>query len=215
VADVALTDRDKRTLRVGGIILGVLLVAFLLFKLLSGGGGEEALPSSSPLRPTTSAPGGGGGTESPSLTPSPVLVLPVRDPFSIPPGFPVTSSGATSSPGSTTSGGSTSTSGGTTTPPTSSTPGQTTSSGPGTGGGPRGGANGASTTIGGHQVTLLDTSSNGVEQATVEVDSTVYHPSAGDTFGPNDEYELQSVSGNCATFLFGDQAFTLCVAQNK
>jgi hypothetical protein len=64
-------------------------------------------------------------------------------------------------------------------------------------------------------VTLLDVSSDGVEQATVEVDSTVYHPTAGDSFGPNRQYMLQSVSGNCATFLFGDEAFTLCVAQNK
>ena len=35
---MALTDRDKRTLRTGGIIVGVLLVGFLLSKLLGGGG---------------------------------------------------------------------------------------------------------------------------------------------------------------------------------
>jgi len=76
---MALTDRDKRTLRIGGIIVGVLLVGFLLFKLLGGGGGEVATRSTPPR--TTSAPGGGQPTETPSLTPSPVLVLPVRDPF--------------------------------------------------------------------------------------------------------------------------------------
>jgi hypothetical protein len=64
-------------------------------------------------------------------------------------------------------------------------------------------------------VTLLDASSNGVEQVSVEVDGVVYRPSAGDSFGPNRQYMLQSVSGNCATFLFGDEAFTLCVPQNK
>jgi len=70
--------------------------------------------------------------------------------------------------------------------------------------------------VGGHQVTLIDTfTTNGVEQATVSVDGTVYRPSAGQTFGPNKQYKLQSVSGNCATFLFGDQSFTLCVPQNK
>ena len=36
-----MTDRDKRTLRIGGIILGVLLVAFLLLKFLGGGGSAE------------------------------------------------------------------------------------------------------------------------------------------------------------------------------
>jgi hypothetical protein len=209
---VALTDRDKRTLRVGGIILGVLLVGFLLLKLLGGGGGEEAIPSSSPLRPTSSSPGGGGQSGSPSLTPSPVLVLPVRDPFAIPVGFPTspgTSPSTSGSPGVTTSPGTTSV-------PTTTPPSTGPSSNPGTGGGSRGpSGSGATTTIGGHQVTLLDVSSTGVEQATVEVDSTVYHPSAGDTFGPNHQYELQSVSGNCATFLFGDQSFTRCVAPNK
>ena len=56
---------------------------------------------------------------------------------------------------------------------------------------------------------------NGVERATVYVDGTVYSVAAGQTFGPNKQYQLQSVSGNCATFLFGDQSFTLCVPQNK
>jgi hypothetical protein len=65
-------------------------------------------------------------------------------------------------------------------------------------------------------VTLIDTlTQNGAEQATVSVDGTVSHPSAGESFGPNRQYMLQSVSGNCATFLFGDEAFTLCVPQNK
>ena len=206
---MALTDRDKRTLRTGGIILGVLLVAFVVFKVLTGGGAEEPLPTSSPR---TSAASGGQPTETPSLTPSPVLVLPLRDPFSIPPGFPVgpTSPGATS-PGATSPGA---TSPGATSPgatsPGATSPGATT---PGSTRTPT--ADTATTTIGGHTITLLDTSSSGVEQVSVEVDSTVYHPSAGQSFGPNRQYMLQSVSGTCATFLFGDEAFTLCVPQNK
>ena len=165
------------------------------------------------------------------MAPQPVMVLPVRDPFSIPPGFPITAGGSSTGSGtdtgtgtSTDTGTGTSTGTGTgtgsTTTPTSSTPGGTTGPGTGTGGTGNGNGNGpagtsATTTVGGHQVTLLDTSSNGAEQATVEVDSTVYHPSAGDSFGPNRQYMLQSVNGNCATFLFGDEAFTLCVPQNK
>ena len=63
---------------------------------------------------------------------------------------------------------------------------------------------------------LLDTfTANGVEQAQVEVDGTVYDPSVGETFGPNKIYRLQSVSGNCATFLYGDESFTLCVSPSK
>jgi hypothetical protein len=30
----------------------------------------------------------------------------------------------------------------------------------------------------------------------------------GETFADN--FELMSISGDCATFLFGDQSFTLC-----
>jgi hypothetical protein len=207
---MAISDRDKRTLKYGGIGVGVLLVIFLALKLLGGGGGEEAATTFSP-RSTTSAPGGtggGNGSESPSLAPSPVLVLPVRDPFAIPAGFPVSSSGSSSTGGSSSSGTSTSTS--TTTSTTTSTstsqPGTHTPTQP----------SGATQTVGGHQLVLIDTfTTNGVEQATVSVDGTVYRPSAGQTFGPNKQYRLQSVSGNCATFLFGDQSFTLCVPQNK
>ncbi len=210
-----ISDRDKRTLRIGGIILGVLLVVFLLLKLLGGGGAaEEDATSFSPRTTTPAASGATGGnatsSESPSLAPSPVMVLPVRDPFAIPAGFPVSSSG-TSSSGSTSTDSSTSGGGTTTTTIPGST---TTTTAPGTRTPTQ--PSGATETIGGHQVTLIDTfTTNGVEQATVSVDGTVYRPSAGETFGPSKEYKLQSVSGNCATFLFGDQSFTLCVPQNK
>ena len=194
-----ISDRDQRMLRIGGIVIGVLLVGFLLLKLLGGGGEEEAFPSSSPLRPASSST---QPTGTPSLAPSPILVLPVRDPFSIPPGFSTTTS---------TTGGTTTTSTGGTT--TTSTGGTTTTS---TATPPTQPSNGASKTVGGHTVVLLDTfTANGVEQAQVEVDGTVYDPSVGQTFGPNKQYRLQSVSGNCATFLYGDESFTLCVSPNK
>jgi len=207
---MAISDRDKRTLKIGGIVVGVLVVIFVALKLLGGGGGEEAATSFSP-RSTTSAPGGTGGTggqgsETPSLAPSPVLVLPVRDPFAIPAGFPAPSGGSTST-GSSSTGTSTTSGGTTTTTTTTSTqPGTRTPTQPSS----------ATQDVGGHQVTLIDTfTTNGVERATVEVDGTTYSVAAGETFGPNKQYRLQSVSGNCATFLFGDQSFTLCVPQNK
>jgi hypothetical protein len=197
-----ISDRDRRMLRIGGIVVGVLVVGFLLLKLLGGGGEEEAFPSSSPLKPASSTT---QPTGTPSLTPSPVLVLPARDPFSIPPGFETTTSSSGGSSTTSSSGGSStsSSSGG------SSTTGTTTAP-------PTQPGNGASKTVGGHTVVLLDTfTANGVEQAQVEVDGTVYDPSVGQTFGPNKQYRLQSVSGNCATFLYGDESFTLCVSPNK
>jgi hypothetical protein len=200
---MALSDKDKRTLTIGGVIVGVLLVGFLLFNLLSGGGEEPTTAGPVATRSTSAA---SQDTGSPTLAPSPVLVLPARDPFSIPPGFAAASSSSTGGgTGTSTSTSSSSGGGG------SGTSTSTSTSAPG---GPSG--NGASETIGGHTVTLLDAfSASGVERADVDVDGTVYHPSVGDTFGPNKQYRLQSVSGNCATFLYGDESFTLCVAQNK
>ena len=199
---MALSDRDKRTLTIGGIVVGVLVVGFVLFSVLTGGGGPTVTPKKSP----STAIAGPGETGSPSLAPSPVLVLPARDPFSIPPGFNVASSGSGTSSGSST-GSSTSSDSSTSSGSGSTTTTTTAPGGPG---------NSSSETVGGHTVTLIDTfSTNGVERADVQVDTTVYHPSVGETFGPNRQYRLQSVSGNCASFLFGDESFTLCVAQNK
>ncbi len=69
--------------------------------------------------------------------------------------------------------------------------------------------------IGGHTVVLIDTfTQNGVQKATVSVDGTVYHPAEGDTFAGG-QFELRDVAGNCATFLYGDQSFTLCFVPSK
>ncbi len=91
-----LTPKDRRTLIVGGIVLGVVLVGFLVFNLLSGGG-SGALP---PIV---------GGTHSPIVNPTTATTQPNpppaaagRDPFSIPPGMgSVAPSGGTGSPGPT------------------------------------------------------------------------------------------------------------------
>ena len=53
-------------------------------------------------------------------------------------------------------------------------------------------------------------SSGGQPMVQVEVDGQVFNNIAiGETFD-NGRYELRSVSGDCATFLFGDESFTLC-----
>src|SRR2546428_10077731 len=116
-------DRDKRTLRIGGIVAGVLIVGLVLFNVLSGGGGTEtALPPTAPRSATPTAT----PTVTPTTTPTPVAVFTGRDPFSTPPQFLVATSGtgssssgsSSSSSSSSGSGSSSSTSTPTSPPPT-------------------------------------------------------------------------------------------------
>jgi hypothetical protein len=184
-----MTARDRRTVTIGGIVIGVLLVGFLGVKLLGGGGGTEAFPSFSfhPASPSASPTATGAQQQ-------PAPALNGRDPFSIPPGL-----GGSAAP----SGGSTASS-----PPGTST---STSTPP-----PTLPGNGASTRIGGHTVVLLDTykTADDVSHAQVEVDGTVYSPPVGGRFAGG-EFKLVSTSGNCAGLLFGDQSFSLCTTPQK
>lgn len=195
-----LTPRDRRTLMIGGVILGVMLLGFLVMNVLSGGDGEEAIPS---LPPITVSPGGGG--EGPSVSPttgvSPIPVFTGRDPFSIPPALSPT----TTSPTSPTNG--------TSPPPTSPPP---TSPPPTSPPPPGGNGDASSEIVGGKTVTLLAVFSSGGEPLVqVEVNEQVFNDiGIGDTFDRG-RYELRSVSGDCATFLFGDESFTLCVSDRK
>jgi hypothetical protein len=66
------------------------------------------------------------------------------------------------------------------------------------------------TVVGGHNVSLIDISGNTVQ---VSVDGDMHTVQPGDTFEGN--FELVSVSGGCANFLFGDQSFTLCEASGR
>ena len=193
---MALSDRDRRTVTIGGIAVGVLLAGFLVFSLL--GGGEEALPPiGPPLTPPQESPPppGGGGPPIQSFT--------GRDPFSVPPGL-------SPSPSPTTPGD------GTTSPP----PG---GNGDGNGDGngtttpsPTAPGGGSSQNVGGSTVVLLDVfQRDGATRVQVEVDGQVFDVGIGETFGPNDQFELASVADNCATFLFGDERFTLCISAQK
>jgi len=197
-----LTPRDRRTLMIGGGILGFLLVAFFLFNNLSGGGDDGAIPT---LPPITTGPGGsdGGGAATPTVSPSngisPQPVFTGRDPFSIPPALsPVapTSNGSNVSP-----------SGSVTVSPTQSGSTTPTTTPPSTPGG------NSSLVLGGKTVVLLDTFKGGT-RAQFEVDGTVYNVGIGDTFGGG-SFELQSINGDCATFLYGDEPNTLCANSTK
>jgi hypothetical protein len=195
-----LTPRDRRTLMIGGGVLGVLLVGFLLMNVLTGGGDDGAIPS---LPPITAAPGGGDGTVSPSPSGgvSPIPVFTGRDPFSIPPALTSAPPTSTGSPGPTTSGSPS--------PTTSGSPSPTSPAPTDPGGG-------SSEVVGGKTVVLLSVfSSGGQSMVQVEVDGQVFNNIAiGETFD-NGRYELRSVSGDCATFLFGDESFTLCANSTK
>jgi hypothetical protein len=204
---VPLTPRDRRTLTIGGVVLGVMLLGFLLMNVLSGGGDEE-IPS---LPTITTSPGGGGGTASPSPTDgiSPIPIFTGRDPFSIPPALSPTTSAPTdgTSPTNGTSPTTTSPTNGTTTtlPPTNGTSSPPTQPG-----------GGASEVVGGKTVVLLSVFRVGGEpMVQVEVDGQVFsNIGIGDTFDGG-RYELRSVSGDCATFLFGDESFILCSISPK
>ncbi|HET6712105.1 MAG TPA: hypothetical protein VFI59_00115 [Actinomycetota bacterium] len=193
-----LTPRDRRTLMIGGGVLGVLLVGFLLMNLLSGGGGDEAIPT---LPPITSGPGGGGGPTEPSPTGgvSPIPVFTGRDPFSVPPALSPTTATTFPPP-----------SGSVSPPPSGSVSPPPSSPAPTAPGG------GSSEEVGGKTVVLLSVFSSGGEpMVQVEVDGQVFNNiGIGDTFD-NGRYELRSVSGDCATFLFGDESFTLCANSTK
>ena len=68
---------------------------------------------------------------------------------------------------------------------------------------------------GGKTVVLLDTFQQGGEpMVQVEVDGTVYNVGIGEPFGGG-SFELRSVTGDCATFLYGDEPFTLCANSTK
>lgn len=63
--------------------------------------------------------------------------------------------------------------------------------------------------VGGHRVRLVDTfTRDGEPQARVQVDGTVYTVGEGERFADN--FEVLSISGECASLLFGDDQFSLC-----
>jgi hypothetical protein len=196
-----LSDRDRRTLRIGGIVAGVLVVGLVLFNVLGGGGATPAPPrrtTAASATPTTTP------TVAPTTTPTPVALFTGRDPFSTPPQFLVATSGTGSSSSGSSSSSSSSGSGSSssTSTPTSPTPTQ-----PG---------GGSSANLGGHTVVLLDTFRvSGTDRAQVEIDGVVYNVAIGERFGPGNRFELRSVSGNCGTFVFGDESFTLCITPQK
>jgi hypothetical protein len=74
---------------------------------------------------------------------------------------------------------------------------------------------GSSREVGGSTVVLLDVfERDGAARVQVEVDGTVFNVGIGEQFAGG-RFELRSVSANCATFVFGDEQFTLCISPRK
>jgi hypothetical protein len=180
-----MSPRDRRALLLVGSLLVVAAAVLFLFVLR---GGEES--------PETGAPLAGG--VAPTASPSPAaptqgaaperLVFSGRDPFN-----PAEGGGSIVPVGV-----------------SSPIPGVAPAAEP-----PPAPTGGSSANVGGKTVVLIDIfTSGGEDQAQVEVDGTVFTVGEGDTFD-NDRYELVSITGTCAEFLYGDQGFTLCETANK
>lgn len=71
---------------------------------------------------------------------------------------------------------------------------------------------GSSTSVAGQKVSLFGiVTKDGVTRAQTRVGETVYQPKVGEVFATS--YKLLAVSGKTATYLFGDEQFTLSVGQ--
>jgi hypothetical protein len=186
------------------IVLVLVLLAAVYFLFLRDGGDEvEAPPPTTAPAPTASPTvdipeidsGRGGNVRSFEL-------FAARDPFK-----PLVEEGA---------GGGGVTETGTTGTPAGDTDGDAGGTGDteatGDTGGTRGGQTGGTREVEGHRVKLVDVfTEDGEKRAQVRVDGTVYTVSPGERFAEN--FQFVSASGQCATFLFGDDQFTLCEGQ--
>lgn len=182
-----MSKRDRRAL----IILAIVAVAVGAFFFLTRGGGDEqsdAAPTPASPPPVVVEP-----TEPPARPPR-FTFFSGRDPFE-----PLISDEVPEEGGGTTTDG-TSTDGGETGNGTVTEPGE---------GAEEGSSGGATTSVGGHSVTLVDIFSQGGEElAQVEVDGETFLVSEGEEFAGS--FKLVSIEGTCANMLFGDEAFTLC-----
>ncbi len=184
---MALSERDRRTVTIGGSVVGVLLAGFVLFSVL--GGGEEPfppipdtpLPTSSPesaagrrrLR-SRASPGGIPSPSRPLCRPSPLADGPGRRRHGSPSGQPVRRAVR-----------------GRRRRRRRATARARTSAG---------------------RPWSCSTSSSGTARPASRSRSTARSTTSaiGEQFAGG-RFELRSVAGNCATFLFGDESFTLCI----
>jgi hypothetical protein len=179
---MAMSERDRKILIIGGVAAGALILLFLLFSLLTGGGSEPPLTS---IVPGNNPP---PKTKTPTPSPSVVASFAGRDPFAVPSAL---ASALSATPSSSTSTSSSSTP---TPTPTSTLTRQT-----------------SVTTRDGKQVALMDTFvRNGVNKAHVQVQTDTFTVREGEVFAGS--FQLTSITGDCATIDYGDESFDLCSA---
>lgn len=187
------------------ILLGLVVLLGVMWFLFLRGGPEETVatppittPTTEPAPVETTEPND-GRKKGPLET---FEVFAPKDPFkplisesTATAGAPAPVSDATTTGDGTTEG---------TQPPGTSAPsGGSDISGDGGGGGD------GSQSVGGRRVRLIGTfRADGELQARVQVDGTVYTVGEGDRFADN--FEVLSISGSCASLLYGDDQFSLC-----
>ena len=191
--------------RLALIVGGAVALVVLLWLLFLRGGGDTPESTTAPPAPPVATPaptpeerGGGGGGRRGDDPVETFEVFAPKDPFD-----PlVTEEGGGGGTGDTAGAGDED---GTT--DTDGTPdtGGTDTNGDGVVDADDGGAD-TSADVEGHTVELVATLDGG--RAQVQVDSTVYTVDEGERFAQN--FELVSVSSECATLLYGDDQFTLC-----
>ncbi|MBW3589087.1 MAG: hypothetical protein KY429_06685 [Actinobacteria bacterium] len=177
------------------IVLAFIALFLLVIRPLFFGGDPEEFEEPPAVQPAPSPTAPPAEESPPEET---FEVFESKDPFR-----PLVVAAATGGTGTT--AGTTGTTAGTTT--TSDTSGTTTTTEGTAPSGP--GAAGGSAPSGGQRVQLIDVfEEDGQQKAQVKVGSTVYTVTIDETFAGS--YKLVSISGNCATFLHGDDKFTLC-----
>lgn len=183
-----MSPRERRML----MVLGGVAVVALAFFLLTRGGGED--PDVDVAPPPVAQPDP-EPTVSPTPRVPPLAIFGGRDPF-----FPLILPAATTGDGAVSPPP----------PPPPPPPGNGVSPGPTVSPAPPPDGNGdGGTNVGGRNVRLLDVfTRDGRELVQVEVDGVVYTVGEGETFAEN--FRVLSIDGRCATFLFGDEQFTLC-----
>jgi hypothetical protein len=198
-----LSERDKRTLKIAGPVLGGILALFLIYNLVAGGAEDVASPPGPVLPPSSPLPSVSASI-SPSPSPSQVAVFAGRDPFSIPPGMAPTAT-ATSTVSGTATGTSTATATATSTSTGTST--STSTSSPNS-------PNGNGQDFTGRTIVLMSVfDRGGKDMAQVTVDNRPFTVEEGERFSQN--FELLSVTGECGHFLHVEESFTLCTNAPK
>ena len=181
------------------VVLGlVALLVVLWFLFLRGGTEEAAIPA--PPAPTPALEPAPEETAEPTRN-RPLETFEVfapRDPFR-----PLIVASTTGTSAATT---------GVATDPGTTEPADGTDTGTAPSGGSdisTGDGNDGSQNVSGRRVRLIDTfRAGGEERARIQVDGTVYTVGEGDRFAEN--FELVSISGECASLLYGDDQFSLC-----